>query len=85
VQPDAEQAKKEKALCRVALERGRLTEAVEAGERAVALDPTDGEAWLILGAAYQSKGNSKDARRCYKSCVQEGKRGPRNECAAMLR
>jgi Flp pilus assembly protein TadD len=62
-----------------------LGAAIEAGERSVQLDPTDGEAWLILGAAYQTKGDAKEARRCYKSCVEQGKRGPRNECAAMLR
>jgi hypothetical protein len=82
---DPEQAKKEKTTSRVALERGKLTEAIEAGERSVALDPTDGEAWLILGAAYQTKGNAKEARRCYKACLEQGKRGPRGECSAMLR
>jgi Flp pilus assembly protein TadD len=85
VELDPAQAGKEKISSRVALERGRLGAAIEAGERSVGLDPTDGEAWLILGAAYQEKGNAKDARRCYKACIEQGKRGPRNECAAMLR
>jgi tetratricopeptide (TPR) repeat protein len=85
VETDPAQAGKEKTASRIALERGRLGAAIEAGERSVALDPTDGEAWLILGAAYQEKGNSKDARRCYKACIEQGKRGPKNECAAMLR
>jgi Flp pilus assembly protein TadD len=49
----------------------------------VALDPTDGEAWLILGAAYQEKGDMKNARRSYKACLEQGKRGPKYECAAM--
>ena len=48
-----------------------------------ALDPTDGEAWLILGAAYQEKGDMKNARRSYKACLEQGKRGPKYECAAM--
>ena len=39
----------------------------------------------ILGAAYQQKGDWKDARRCYKSCLDEAVRGPKAECAAMLR
>jgi Flp pilus assembly protein TadD len=85
VEPDPAQAAKEKTASRIALERGRLGAAIEAGERSVALDPTDGEAWLILGAAYQTKGNAKDARRCYKTCIEQAKRGPRGECAAMLR
>jgi nicotinate-nucleotide--dimethylbenzimidazole phosphoribosyltransferase len=84
-EPDPAQAAKAKTASRIALERGRLGAAIEAGERAVALDATDGEAWLILGAAYQEKGNAKDARRCYKTCLEQAKRGPRAECAAMLR
>lgn len=78
-------ALEEKKICLRALERGKLAESIEAGERSVALDPTDGEAWLLLGAAYQQKGNGKDARRCYAACLKEGKRGPLGECRAMLR
>lgn len=78
-------ALQEKNDARRSLERGKLADAIEAGERSVALDPTDGEAWLLLGAAYQEKGNNADARRCYASCVKEGKRGPLGECRAMLR
>lgn len=78
-------ALEEKKDSRTFLERGKTAEAIEAGERAVALDATDGEAWLLLGAAYQEKGNLKDARRCYAACVKEGKRGPVGECSAMLR
>jgi Flp pilus assembly protein TadD len=47
----------------------------------VALDPSDAEAWLILGAAYQEKGDAANARRSFKSCLSEGKRGPKWECA----
>jgi Flp pilus assembly protein TadD len=78
-------AKEEKAKARTFLERRKLAEAIEAGERSVALDPTDAEAWLILGAAYQEKGKNAEARRAYASCVKEGKNGPRNECMNMLR
>lgn len=78
-------ALEEKKLSQRALDRGKLADAIDAGERSVALDPTDGEAWLLLGAAYQSKGNMKDARRCYAACLKEGKRGPVGECRAMLR
>lgn len=81
--PDA--AKADKKVARQNLERGKLADAIEAGERSVGADPTDGEAWLILGAAYQEKGNMTEARRCYRSCVEQGKRGPKSECAAMLR
>lgn len=82
---DPKEAAKEKAGSRRALESGNVRQAIEAGELSVALDPTDGEAWLILGAAYQQKGDMKEARRCYKACLDQGKRGPKGECAAMLR
>ena len=75
----------EKRDARRALERGKATEAIAAGERSVALDPTDGEAWLLLGAAYQDKGKMAEARRAYTACTKEGTRGPIGECRAMLR
>jgi Flp pilus assembly protein TadD len=80
---DPKAAAKEKNIARSALERGKHADAIEAGEKSVALDPTDGEAWLILGAAYQEKGDMKNARRSYKACLDQGKRGPKYECAAM--
>ena len=80
---DPKAAAKEKNTARALLERGKMADAVEAGERSVALDPTDSEAWLILGAAYQEKGDMKNARRSYKACLEQGKRGPKYECAAM--
>jgi Flp pilus assembly protein TadD len=80
---DPKAALKEKNACRSSLERGKLADAIEAGERSVALDPTDAEAWLILGASYQEKGDMKNARRSYKACLDQGKRGPKYECAAM--
>ena len=75
----------EKNESRRALERGKPADAIAAGERSVALDPTDGEAWLLLGASYQDKGNMAEARRAYLACTKEGKRGPIGECRAMLR
>jgi len=83
--PGDKTAVQEKTDARRNLERGKLAEAIEAGERSVALDPQDGEAWLLLGAAYQEKGKNAEARRCYKACLSEGKRGPLGECRAMLR
>lgn len=85
LRPYAKSALEEKNDSRKALERGKLDDAIAAGERSVALDTEDGEAWLILGAAYQEKGKLAEARRCYSSCMKQGKRGPRHECAAMLR
>ena len=82
---DKASAREEKNASRRALERGKVTDAIAAGERSVALDPTDGEAWLLLGAAYQDKGNLGEARRAYTACTKEGTRGPIGECRAMLR
>jgi tetratricopeptide (TPR) repeat protein len=78
-------AKEEKVEARKALERGKAQLAIEAGERSVALDPTDGEAWLLLGAAYMDRGKPVEARKAFASCVKQGKKGPMGECSAMLR
>jgi tetratricopeptide (TPR) repeat protein len=78
---DAAGAKRE-AL--IALDAWRLADAIAAGERAVGFDKNDGEAWLILGAAYQVSGQIAQAKRCYETCVKQGRQDPRGECAAML-
>jgi hypothetical protein len=81
IEPDPKAAAKEKHDSQLALERGKVGDAIDAGERSVALDPSDAEAWLILGAAYQEKGDQKNARRSFKACLEQGKRGPKWECA----
>jgi Flp pilus assembly protein TadD len=81
----AKEASRARETARAALERGALKEAISAGERSVALDGTDGESWLILGAAYQQGGDLASARRSYRACIDQGRRGPRSECAQMLR
>src|SRR5262249_24639037 len=78
-------AKEVQAKARSFLEKRKLADAIEAGEQSVALDPTDSESWLILGAAYQEKGSMAEARRAYTSCVKEGKTDLRQECAKMIR
>jgi hypothetical protein len=74
-----------KHASQAALEKGHTADAIEAGERSVALDPTDAEAWLILGAAYDQRADFAKAKRCFKSCVDQATHGPRGECAALLR
>lgn len=78
-------AKDEKKKAQAALEQRKIADAIAAGEASVAIDPTDGEAWLILGAAYQEKGDIASARRSFAACVKEGKTGPVAECGKMLR
>jgi len=82
---DPRDALRLKKASQLALEHGRIATSIEAGENAVLLDPLDADAWLILGAAYQQKGDLGQARRCYKACVKRGQRGNRGECVAMLR
>jgi tetratricopeptide (TPR) repeat protein len=74
----------EKQAAKAALERGSNAVAIQAGERSVALDPSDGEAWLVLGGAYQAMGNASQAKRCYNACVSQGKKGPISDCKDVL-
>ena len=82
--PPAEAAEKKNAS-QQALEHGKVGLSIELGERAVELDPTDADGWLILGAAYMQRGDNKNARRCFTSCVEKATTGQRKECAAMMR
>jgi hypothetical protein len=81
---DSAAAEEAKKAAQTALGRNKFDAAVEAAERAVTLDPTDGDAWLLLGAAYLEKGKKAEAHRAFASCVKQGKRGRVGECA-MLR
>ncbi len=56
--PAPESAEDAKHASLAALEQGKLDESIEIGERATALDPTDADSWLILGAAYRTTGTS---------------------------
>ena len=67
-----------------ALELGKLDEAIVAGQRATELDPTDADAWRVLGAAYQNQGDVTAARRCYRECTKSAKRGDVRECTFLL-
>lgn len=73
-----------KRAAQKALDRGQVSLAIETGQRAVDLDPTDAESWLILGAAYLQRGKYKDARRCFSECVEQATHGARSECRALL-
>ena len=78
-------AKEEKEGARAALERGKRQDAIDAAGRSVALDPTDAEAWLILGSAQQDSGHWKEGREAYSECTKQAKVGPIGECRMMLR
>jgi hypothetical protein len=67
-----------------ALEHRKLDDAIAAGEKATLLDPTDADAWLILGAAYHDQGNFLAARRSYGACAKQATRGEVRECKFLL-
>lgn len=67
------------------LESGKSKDAIEPALESTKLDPEHAEGWLLLGAAYQERGRHAEARQAFTSCVQQAKRGPRGECAAMVR
>jgi tetratricopeptide (TPR) repeat protein len=83
--PVPAEAREAKRLAQRTLERGQAKQAIEHAQRATEADPEDGEAWLLLGAAHQELGHLREAREAYAACLKQGKRGPRHECAAMLR
>jgi hypothetical protein len=57
------------------LEQGNFVSAMVEAQAVVQSDPTQAEAWLVLGAAAQAQGKDADAKRFYSECVHRG-RGP---------
>jgi hypothetical protein len=72
-------------LARRALERGKARDALAAAEQATTLDPSDADAWLLLGAANQEMGRPAAARTAFTACVKSAKHGPVRERRAMRR
>jgi hypothetical protein len=66
------------------LEGGAAAAATAAAIRSVELDPTDAEAWLILGAAYQLAGDGTEARNAFRSCSKLATHGGVGECRAFV-
>ena len=62
---------------------GAASRAAELAWKATKRDPSNAEAWLTLGAAYQSLGNKAQALQAYRSCAKQAQ-GPRvSECRAL--
>lgn len=78
-------AKAEKRAAQRSLESGKVGDAIEHASASVKADETDAEAWLLLGASYQEKGQLAKAREAFVSCTKVSTHGPKGECAAMLR
>jgi Flp pilus assembly protein TadD len=81
---DTAAARERRELARRALERGDARRAAVLGIESVELDPTDAEAWLVLGAAEMASGEHGQARSTFTACTKVATRGPRHECAQML-
>ena len=68
---------------RSALSKGDVRTAVAVGTQSVEADPSDAEAWLVLGAA--ALGERSQALSTFRACAKVATRGPRHECGQMLR
>ncbi|MBX3189973.1 MAG: hypothetical protein KF819_23310 [Labilithrix sp.] len=82
---DRAAARKERNEAQAALEMRDLPRARDAAARAVHLDPEHADGWLLLGAAYLDLREEWAARRAFAACAKHAKRGPRGECAALIR
>jgi len=69
---------------RSALSKGDVVSAVRLGTQSVELDPSDAEAWLVLGAAEMARGERGQALSTFRACTKLATRGPRHECGQML-
>jgi hypothetical protein len=76
-----------KVLSRLALtylNQGRNNDAANYAARAVELEESNSEGWIVLGAARSQLGDRKAAREAYKRCAEVGKGSYVNECRQML-
>ena len=63
-----------------ALADGETPRALALAHQAVLANPSDADAWLILGAACQASGNEAAARDAYRSCVTSARTANVSEC-----
>ncbi|MGD8860750.1 MAG: DUF4388 domain-containing protein [Myxococcales bacterium] len=67
------------------LNRGKNRLARDYAGRAVAVDPTSSEGWIVLGAARHALGDPRGARDAYRECAERGVGEYVIECKRMLR
>ncbi|HEX4448709.1 MAG TPA: response regulator [Polyangiaceae bacterium] len=67
------------------LGRGNKTRALALARQAVAANPDDADAWLVLGAACQASGDMTGARDAYRNCVGRARTPDVSECRLLLR
>ena len=68
-----------------ALVRGETARALSLARQAVAANPADADAWLTLGAACQSSGDSAGARDAYSNCLTRAHTANISECRLLAR
>jgi len=67
------------------LDHGDARRATALASAATSLAPTNAEAWLTLGAAYNMAGNHDAARRAYVACAAKAKGDRVHECVELAR
>ena len=68
-----------------AMRKGDRQLAVDLARQAVAQSPSNADAWLTLGAAYQASGNGGAAKDAYRSCIKQAHSGNLNDCYVLGR
>ncbi|MDP9033256.1 MAG: response regulator [Myxococcota bacterium] len=67
------------------LSNGSAVLAADLARQAVASTPTDADAWLTLGAAYEALGDASAARAAYASCIAHAHTPNVSECLVLSR
>ena len=67
------------------LNRGENEQAGDFAARAVAVDPTNSEGWIVLGAARYALGDKTGAKDAYRKCVEVGVGSYVDECRRVAR
>jgi hypothetical protein len=83
--PEEAEAAAVREEARALLTKRAVADAIATAKRAVELDPTDAESWLILGAAQIEAMRGADAVQSFRSCVRLATTGPVAECRRFLR
>ena len=65
------------------LNRGNRKDAMAKAREAIAADPSEAMAYLLLGSALQDSGKWKDGIEAYSECVRNATKGPVSECRQM--
>ncbi|MFI5307343.1 MAG: hypothetical protein ACHQ53_08325 [Polyangiales bacterium] len=82
---DAALAQQVAAASYIQLNAKHNLRARELAERAVALDDTSSEAWIVLGAARGALGDHRGAREAYRSCAERAVGEYALECRRLAR